>query len=262
MDLGPADARPRALGRSQADVVVESIREMIVDGRLRPGDRLPIENDLATTLGVSRSPLRKAVRALSVMGVLETRQGAGTYVTALDFSTLLAPISFVVDLHYTSSPQHLHLVRRILETEAAALAARHIGARELAVSADLLGRNETELAREQPDHEAVIENDIAFHRIVAEASGNPVLAAFISVLGGRMMRDQRCRSSARPGADETAHHEHVSILTALSAHQPCPDPDGCAPVHRRRPPARARHGAPNTWPSSVAAPPRRAPAEL
>lgn len=68
---------------SQTDVVVQGIRSLIVEGKLRPGDRLPVEKDLAGAL-VSRNPLREGVRALSVMGVLETRQGAGTYVTALD----------------------------------------------------------------------------------------------------------------------------------------------------------------------------------
>ena len=71
---------------------------MITTGRLRPGSRLPVEKDLAVELGVSRGSLREGVRALALMGVLETRQGDGTYVTALDPSSLLAPLSVLVDL--------------------------------------------------------------------------------------------------------------------------------------------------------------------
>ena len=69
---------------SQTDVVVEGIKQMLLDGRFVPGERLPIEADLAVLLGVSRGSLREGVRALSAMGVLETRQGSGTYVTGLD----------------------------------------------------------------------------------------------------------------------------------------------------------------------------------
>jgi DNA-binding FadR family transcriptional regulator len=213
-------AQPRSAGGSQTDVVVQSIRQMIIDGRLRAGDRLPIEKDLAAALGVSRNPLREGVRALSIMGVLETRQGDGTYVTMLDPSMLLAPMGFVVDLQRGSGTHHLHAVRRMLETEAAALAAREIDTEALTAAAQLLQRNETELRLAEPNHETVIENDIAFHRIIAAAARNPVLSALIDALGGRTMRDRLRRSIAQPGADETAHREHLSILAALTSHDP------------------------------------------
>ena len=79
MTPGKVAEPSRTPGVSQTDVVVESIRQMLIDGRLRPGDRLPVEKDLAAAFGVSRNPLREGVRALSMMGVLETRQGDGTY---------------------------------------------------------------------------------------------------------------------------------------------------------------------------------------
>jgi DNA-binding FadR family transcriptional regulator len=220
MTAGKPAEHPRTPGVSQTDVVVQGIRQLIIDGRLRPGDRLPIEKDLAAALGVSRNPLREGVRALSMMGVLETRQGDGTYVTKLDPSMLLAPMGFVVDLHHGAGTTHLHSVRRILETEAAALAAQRVGVEELDAAAELLRHNEAELALDEPNHETVIENDIAFHRIISEASGNPVLAALIDALGGRTMRDRLRRSITQPGADETAHREHLSILAALTAHDP------------------------------------------
>jgi DNA-binding FadR family transcriptional regulator len=75
MTSGKLAEQARTPGVSQTDVVVQGIRQMIIDRRLRPGDRLPIEKDLAAALGVSRNPLREGVRALSMMGVLETRQG-------------------------------------------------------------------------------------------------------------------------------------------------------------------------------------------
>jgi DNA-binding FadR family transcriptional regulator len=133
---------------------------------------------------------------------------------------LLAPLGFVVDLQQGSGTLHLHAVRRVLETEAAAAAALQIGPAELAAAAELLRHNEAELMLEEPNHETVIENDIAFHRVIAAAAGNPVLAALIDALGGRTMRDRLRRSISQPGADETAHGEHLSILAALTARHP------------------------------------------
>ena len=89
---GERDDRPPPIP-SQTDVVVDGIKSMIIRGRLGPGARLPREKDLALELNVSRGPLREGVRALCLMGVLETRQGDGTYVTSLDASLLLAPMA-------------------------------------------------------------------------------------------------------------------------------------------------------------------------
>ncbi|MEU0096573.1 FadR/GntR family transcriptional regulator [Kribbella sp. NPDC006257] len=205
---------------SQTDVVVQGIRNLIVEGKLRPGDRLPVEKDLAEALGVSRNPLREGVRALSVMGVLETRRGDGTYVTTLDSSLLLAPMGFVVDLHDRNGAHHLHAVRRILETEAAGQAARSIGPDELAEADRILARIEAELTKDAPDHEAIIDGDIAFHQVISKAAGNPVLAALIDALGGRTIRDRLWRSLSQHGADEATHAEHRAILAALTAHDP------------------------------------------
>jgi DNA-binding FadR family transcriptional regulator len=203
---------------SRTEIVVEGIRKLIVDGKLRPGDRLPVEKVLAETLGVSRNPLREGVRALSAMGVLETRQGDGTYVTSLDSSLLLAPMGFVADLHDHTGAHHLHAVRRMLETEAAALAARVIEPEQLTAAEERLQRIEAELVKDEPDHEVVIDNDLAFHLTIAQASGNPVLAALIEALGGRTTRDRLWRSISEQDADQATHAEHRSILAALAAH--------------------------------------------
>ncbi|MGW5364493.1 FCD domain-containing protein [Actinopolymorpha pittospori] len=98
-----------------------------------------------------------------------------------------------------------HLTCRILETEAAASAALRISSAELDAAAELLRHNEAELTLDGPNHETMIENDIAFHRIVANAACNDALAALIDALGGRTMRDRLRRSISQPGADETSH---------------------------------------------------------
>lgn len=100
---------------------------MITSGRLSAGARLPIEKDLAASLAVSRGSLREGVRALSIMGALETRQGDGTYVTSLSADRLLTPMEFVIDLQDAAGVAQVQSVRRVLESVAAALAAARIG---------------------------------------------------------------------------------------------------------------------------------------
>ncbi|QIG41181.1 FadR family transcriptional regulator [Microbacterium sp. 4R-513] len=203
---------------SQTDVVVYGIKKMILDGELAPGDQLPIEKDLAPRLGVSRGSLREGVRALSIMGVLETRRGSGMYVTKLDASLLLAPMGFVVDLQQTAGAQHVHSVRRVLETDAAARAAMRITESELEEADRILG--EAERAIEAVDHEAVLEADMAFHKLIATASGNPVLQALIEALSSRTVRGRMWRAIADENADRATALEHRAILRALAEGDP------------------------------------------
>src|SRR3954451_17879263 len=115
---------------SVTDEAIEKIKEMIISGALRPGDRLPREADLAQRLGILRSSLREAVRALSLVRILDVRQGDGTYVTSLDAALLLDALSFVIELHQDQSVLELLEARRLLEAEAAALAAVRRGAEQ------------------------------------------------------------------------------------------------------------------------------------
>ena len=214
-------ASPAAHAPMQTDVVITRIREQIMSGALTPGARLPIEKELAESFGVSRGSLREAVRALCIMGVLETRQGDGTYVTSLDSKLLLAPMEFMVELQ---SPEHrhdIHVVRRILESEAASRAALHITPEQLAEARAILDAT-TPLVTADPvtDHEAIMDADIAFHRLVAQAANNSALSALIDALASRTTRTRLWLGLHRQGQSTTAHNEHVAIFRALEARQP------------------------------------------
>jgi len=210
----------REASPSQSEVVVDGIKRMIMDGTLTPGSRLPIEKDLAVQLGVSRSSLREGVRALAVTGVLETRQGDGTYVTALDPGRLLSPISFLVDLNRPENIADLQSVRRVLETEAAGRAALNIREDELAAAEQVLSTMDRLLQHEPIDHDAVMDADIVFHRIIAAASRNVTLAALIEALASRTVRGRLWRAINEEGAEPHTHAEHQAILTALRARDP------------------------------------------
>jgi DNA-binding FadR family transcriptional regulator len=207
---------------SRTDDVVNGIKHMILSGELRPGERLPVEKELAETLGVSRGSLREGVRALSILGVLDTRQGDGTYVTGLDVSRLLAPMGFVVELQGEGQARHVHAIRRLLEAEAVRLAAYSITDEALAEAEALLAEAAHLLDTAPEEHERIIEIDIAFHRIIAAHTGNPVLAGMIEALAGRTVRERLWRSLREAGADRRTHEEHLAIWRALRDR----DPDG------------------------------------
>ncbi|WP_169582035.1 MULTISPECIES: FadR/GntR family transcriptional regulator [Microbacterium] len=214
-----AAAEPRE--QSQTDVVVESVKARILSGELRAGSRLPTEKDLAVEFKVSRSSLREGVRALCMMGVLETRQGDGTYVTALEPGLLLAPMSFLVELYTGPATAHLQAVRRTLETDAASRAALAITDVELSHAESILNDCEGLIAANGLDQvERFIRADMAFHHVIARASGNPVLEALIEALSSRTIRDRMRRATVEHGVLATTHAEHQAILHALRARDP------------------------------------------
>src|SRR6266516_2660579 len=114
----------RRRGAGVTGEAIDRMRELIASGEWGPGTRLPREADLAKQLGLSRNSLREAVRALSLARVLEVRQGDGTFVSSLEPSELLEPTLSATRLLQGSTVLELFEVRRILEPEAAAMAAR------------------------------------------------------------------------------------------------------------------------------------------
>lgn len=207
-------------GMSQTDVVIAGVKGMLSSGRLRPGDRLPVEKDLAAELQVSRGSLREGVRALSTMGILETRQGAGTFVTALEPSAILSAMEFWVGLQDGERASQVHQVRRALETEAAAAAAASITERQLDEAARILERAHTAIHATPIDHEAAMQCDIAFHRLIAESSGNRVLSALIETVSTKTIRGRMWRSVHDNAGLLTTHGEHLGLLEALKRHDP------------------------------------------
>jgi DNA-binding FadR family transcriptional regulator len=197
------------------DEAIEKLKDMIVSGRLRPGDRLPREADLATSLGLSRSSLREAVRALSLVRILDVRQGDGTYVSSLAADSLLDALSFIVEFHHDASVLELLEVRRILEPAASARAATLIDDASLAELEQILNRSTPDSAVEE-----LVRNDVEFHKAIAAASGNSVLASLIESLSGPTQRARVWRGITQEGALVRTLAEHRSIFAAIRARDP------------------------------------------
>src|ERR1700709_1574154 len=194
---------------------INKIKAMIINGDLRPGARLPKESDLAEQLGLSRNSLREAVRALTLIRILETRQGDGTYVTSLEPSVLLETMTFVADFHQDGSLLHVFQVRRILESAATSLAAQLITEEELEALDELGAAMASGVTVE-----AFVENDLAFHRTIALASRNPVLASLLESFSSRTSRARVWRGITQAGAIEQTKTDHRAIYDALRHHRP------------------------------------------
>lgn len=194
------------------DEVILQIKNMIVSGRLKPGDRLLPEKELSEELGVSRNSLREAIKALVVFRVLDVRQGDGTYVTSLEPDILLEAVSFVVDLHDDASILDLFAVRRILEPAAAAEATLKITPEALAELHKLMHQID-----ESSSIELLVEHDLAFHHQIVAAAGNGYLTSLLDSLSSSTVRARVWRGLTQDNAIERTLSEHKAILAAIEA---------------------------------------------
>jgi DNA-binding FadR family transcriptional regulator len=204
--------------------MMRTLLEEIAHGKYEPGERLPPEMELAGQLGVSRGVVRELLRSLEDRGVIAIRHGRGAWVNAiadwnvLDADVLAAlmptPASVSVLSHYLEC-------RRMLETEAAALAAQRASGRDLSDMADALARMSALAVESQTDDEAnqrFHEADIAFHGAMFRASGNQVLPRVVEPI-------QRAMATLRPQLALHPEHrlrktlpEHKAILAAIADH--------------------------------------------
>ncbi|WP_426368091.1 FadR/GntR family transcriptional regulator [Streptomyces sp. E-08] len=194
------------------DQAIEKIKEMIVRGALRPGAKLPNEADLADQLGLSRSSLREAVRALTAMRILVPRQGDGTYVSGLEPHILLESLSFAADVSEGHTARQLLEVRRLLEPQVTALAAGRLSAEQLGTLRTVLDQCAADIGIEE-----FVELDMEFHRIIADAVGNPVLSTLLGILSTHTQRLRIVRGTRYAPARQQAHREHEAIWRALAA---------------------------------------------
>ena len=197
------------------DEAIEKIKAMIVSGELTPGARLPKEADLAERLGLSRSSLREAVKALSLIRVLDVRQGDGTYVTSLEPNLLMDAMGFVVDFHQDDTVLEFLEVRRILEPAATGMAAAQMPEEDIAKLRDVLSELE-----DDPTVEDLVANDLEFHRRIAAGSGNTVLCSLIDGLSGPTARARIWRGLTQEGAVARTREQHQLIFEAIESRQP------------------------------------------
>ena len=191
---------------STSEEVISQLREMIHRGELRLGDRLPPERDLAKLLGVSRPTLRAGIRSLAAVGVLQSRQGAGTFVKADGPPSLdSSPLRLMASLHGFTSGEMFE-ARRSLEMAIAGLAAERATGEHLAsLSEEIAG-----MYASLDDPEQFLVHDMRFHQTVAAASGNRILTSLMNMIA-TILFDVRSKTvkRARDLKESAEMHRHV-----------------------------------------------------
>jgi GntR family transcriptional regulator, transcriptional repressor for pyruvate dehydrogenase complex len=186
--------------------------ERLILKKLRPGDKLPSERELAETLAVSRSSIRDAIRSLELMGMVEPRQGAGTIVLEITPNSVANPLINALKRKEELMGELLDF-RRIIEPPLAARAATHASTEDITEMEDILNRQE----QKQRQGESTIAEDSEFHYAVAMASGNSVVLKVLDILMD-LLRDTRERSLQVEGRPQKSLAGHRRILAAIKRH--------------------------------------------
>lgn len=186
--------------------IVEQLKEMISNGELKHGEKLPSERELAESLGVSRASVREALTALEAIGILDIRPGEGTFVRETSVSATFPPLAMVLEMERNSVGQLME-VRRVLETEIAALAVQRATEEDLKNIENNLDRMKTA----QTIAESV-EADLRFHFSIAAATHNSILLRIMNTVADLMhntFRVQREELYADKGTEIICEHEAI-----------------------------------------------------
>jgi GntR family transcriptional regulator, transcriptional repressor for pyruvate dehydrogenase complex len=197
-----------------AEIVVRHVRGLIDRGELRPGDRLPPERELAVQLGVSRPSVRAGLRSLAAIGVLQTRHGAGTFITDGPPTLGVEPLSFLAALHGFTRDEMFE-ARRALEAGVAALAAERATDDQIATIAEEV----TSMFASIDDPPSFLVHDIRFHRAVAAACRNPILASLVEMVSA-LFYEQRRRTVHYGNDLKDSAQAHRAIYHAIRARDP------------------------------------------
>jgi len=188
-------------------------------GRLMPGARLPTEQELTTTMGVSRTVVREAVAALRADGLVVTRRGSGAYVAA---NPTASPFRIAApELDKIGDILDVMELRLAVEVEAAALAAERASRKQVAAIRTALRG----IDRALRSGDGAVAEDFAFHRAIAEATGNRQFPRFLAFLGSHVIPRQNVRLSVDTPAERRAYleriqHEHGRIVAGISDEDP------------------------------------------
>jgi len=194
--------------------VVNHIRALMEDGSLQPGDKLPPERELAKTLNVSRASLRSGVGYLAAMGVMKIRHGVGTFVADGPANLGKSSLSLLGALHGFQSWQ-LFEARIIIESNLAALAAER-GKEEHHVA---LAEEVAEMFATLDNPAGYLVHDVFFHRIISQASVNPILAAVMETVASTMYEKRRKTVERSIDLRESAEM-HRKIYRAIRSRNP------------------------------------------
>lgn len=196
---------------SVVDLIVHRLEEMMLQGALRPGERLPPERDLAQLMAVSRTSVRQALAILKDRGLISVRAGSGSYAQSSLVITDLAG-SLATFKERVLEPLE---VRQLLEPQTARLAAERAADQDIHLLSKLLDEQKNRFQAGR----TFVEEDIAFHRQIAQSANNKILLQVIDNVQ-LMLRDSRELSLATPDGARISLKGHTQIYEAICTRQP------------------------------------------
>ena len=201
--------------KTASSEVVTQIKEMIIQGQLQPGDRLPSEREFAEILGVSRTTIREALRSLAAIGMITIRQGDGSFVEHFKLEGILEPLAVLFHIEGDESGiQAFSEVRRILEVETAALAAKRATKEELAAIDESISL----MVEEVKNGGIGDESDAEFHLALAKASHNPLLIRLMETIADLMKHTYQATRKQLFLDQETleeVYNSHFNVAQAI-----------------------------------------------
>jgi GntR family transcriptional repressor for pyruvate dehydrogenase complex len=191
--------------------IVRQVKAMIAEGRLKSGDQLPPERDLAEKFVVSRTSVREALRALESLGLVEIRPGEGTFVREVSVESLVEPLALVMASQREAIGE-LFEARRLIEPALAALAARRATPEELHEMERIL----EEQAKEVAAGRTGLEQDADFHAAIGAAAHNRAITRIAHAVMD-LLRQSREESLNTPGRPTRSHEDHRRVLASIRA---------------------------------------------
>jgi GntR family transcriptional repressor for pyruvate dehydrogenase complex len=194
-------------------LLILRFQQLLSEGLLSPGTKLPPERELAANFGVARSSLRPALKVLEIMGVITQKVGDGSYLNKDASSVLAVPMEFLFLLDDTSL-QELTEMRLMMEPALAAKAAEHANAQHIA----LLRQSVSDLGHSSRDRVRLVASDLLFHRAIFQASGNRLAGRFFQTIH-RAMLNMMMVTSQLVDLEHTLQF-HQPILEAIETRNP------------------------------------------
>lgn len=201
--------------------IVEQIKHFISSGKLKPGDKLLPERELAEKLGVSRASVREAIRTLDILGIIDIRPGGGTFVRGTDSDDIIRPLAMFLAVEQNTLLDMFEM-RRIFETATARLAAQRATSEELDEILDMVMKLRDGLNVRDPEKGE--EFDAAFHFAVAEATHNALLIKLFKTVSSEFakansMARRRLYQDNELNAQKIVD-QHMGIYEAIRAGSP------------------------------------------
>ena len=194
------------------DKIIQQIRNLIISGQLKPGDKLPSERQLSERIGLGRTYVRDAIKRLEFYGILKTLPQSGTVVAGIGISALEGLITNVLKIEKADFASLVE-TRVILEIEAAKLAAEHRTASDMLAMEEALEKYKQQTDTGVPG----VAEDFMFHLKISEISHNQVIRSLLMIITPEIMENYSTMNLCTKDTVSNAYNQHLAIIEAIES---------------------------------------------